>query len=176
MDISLALVATVTTADLAEPFRRFANPAARVVGGMAEFTYGPVDLVSAAFDGDRPDPDVLAALAELVESGQVRVLDLLVVQRDDDGDLSFSDLDTSDPAYVAFASVELLAQGVVTLEDAAGLVTDLAPSSGAVVVALELTWATALANRLAATGGVVLETVRIPAPVVNAVMDTVVSA
>ena len=144
---------------------------------MAEFTYGPVDLVAAALEGDRIAPDVLAALAELVDSGQVRVLDMLLVHRDQQGGLRYDDLDTADSAADAgLADIEQLAPGLVTQEDAASLVPDLAPGATAVVVALELSWATTLASRLAASGGVVLETVRIPAPVVNAVMDTVQDA
>ena len=47
------------------------------------------------------------------------------------------------------------------------------PTSAATVIAIELTWAMGLASRVASVGGVVLETVRIPAPVVNAVLDTI---
>jgi hypothetical protein len=143
---------------------------------MVNFTYGPVDLIAAAFDDDRPDPTVLAALAELVDAGQVRILDLLLVHRDAEGELTFADLDRDDPINEPFASVELLAQGIISTEDAAKMVADLAPSSSATVVAIELTWATGLASRLASVGGVVLETERIPAPVVNAVLDTIQEA
>lgn len=140
---------------------------------MVDFRYGPVDLIAAAFDGDLPDPSVLAALAELVDAGQVRVLDMLLVRRDGDGALHFSELDMDDPAYAEFSRVEIHAEGLIANEDAAALVDELGPHCSATVVALELTWATALANRLASVGGVVIETQRIPAPVVNAVLDTV---
>jgi hypothetical protein len=140
---------------------------------MADFTYGPVDLIAASFEGDLPDPSVLAVLGELVDAGQLRVLDLLVVRRDEDGELSFDDLDLTAPPFAGSASIELVAPGLVAAEDAAALVDDLAPGSAATVVALELTWATRLASQLAAVGGVTLETVRIPAPVVNAVLEAV---
>lgn len=44
---------------------------------MVNFRYGPVDLIAAAFDGDVPDPSVLAVIADLVDAGQIRVLDPL---------------------------------------------------------------------------------------------------
>lgn len=140
---------------------------------MVNFAYGPVDLIAAAFDSDRPDPTVLSELAELVEAGQIRILDMLFVHRGEDGTLTFDDLDRDDPLNEPFADVDLLAQGAIAQEDAAMLVADLAPSSSATVIAIELTWATKLASRVASVGGVVLESVRIPAPVVNAVLDTI---
>jgi hypothetical protein len=142
---------------------------------MPDFTYGPVDLIATAFEDDLPDPSVLAVLADLVDAGQVRVLDLLIVRRDADGGLSFDDLDLTAPAYLDAASIDLLAQGLIANDDAAALVEDLAPEESATVVALELTWATRLASQLAQVGGVTLETVRVRAPVVNAVLEAVTS-
>ncbi len=140
---------------------------------MVNFTYGPVDLIAAAFDSDMPDPIVLAELATLVDAGQVRVLDILVAHRGADGMLEIDDLDLSAPGNEAIAHVELLAPGVVAADDVEALVAELAPGSSATVAAIELTWAKQFASTLASVGGVVLETVRIPAPVVNAVLDTV---
>ena len=139
---------------------------------MPDFTYGPVDLIVAAFDGDAPAPSVLAALAEQVDAGLVRLLDMLIVRRDDDGELTFEDIGTGGDLHPDFAGVELVASGLVSNEDAEALASDLMPGGSAAVVALELTWAIQLASRLAESGGVVLETMRIPAPVVNAVLET----
>lgn len=57
-------------------------------------------------------------------------------------------------------------------EDLAELVP---PGTSAVLVALELTYARELAQNLAAGGGFVLKSERIPAPVVNAVLDVLES-
>lgn len=139
---------------------------------MVEFTFGPVDLIAAAVDGEDLDPSVLDALADLVAAGHVRVLDLLAVTRAAGGELVFRDLDASTPAYANLADIEVAALGLISQDDAESLVRDLPVGCSAVVVAIELTWAITLASRLAQTGGVVLESVRIPAPVVNAVLET----
>ena len=115
---------------------------------------------------------MLAALAEQVDAGLVRLLDMLIVRRDDDGQLTFEDIGTGADLHPDFAGVELVASGLVSNEDAEALASDLMPGGSAAVVALELTWAIQLASRLAESGGVVLETMRIPAPVVNAVLET----
>ena len=45
------------------------------------------------------------------------------------------------------------------------------PDTAAALAALELVYARRLADKLASSGGVVLSAERIPAPIVNAVMD-----
>jgi Family of unknown function (DUF6325) len=37
---------------------------------MAGFTYGPVELYLVGFEGDRPNPSVIAALTDLLEGGR----------------------------------------------------------------------------------------------------------
>ena len=66
---------------------------------------------------------------------------------------------------------ELAEIGITGEEDIAELVELVEPGSSAAIVALELLYARRLADRLAASGGVVLSAERIPAPIVNAVMD-----
>ena len=48
---------------------------------MTEFRYGPVELYLVGFDGDRPSPDTISALAELLEGGLVRLLDFVIVSK-----------------------------------------------------------------------------------------------
>ncbi len=47
--------------------------------------------------------------------------------------------------------------------------------TSAALIALELTWARTLAETFNASGGVVLRTERIPAPIVNAIVDAFAS-
>ncbi|HJY43558.1 MAG TPA: DUF6325 family protein, partial [Propionibacteriaceae bacterium] len=57
---------------------------------------GPVDWIVVEFPGSRFNGQIVPALADLVERDLVRVLDLLVLKKDDDGSLEafeLSDLD-----------------------------------------------------------------------------------
>lgn len=60
---------------------------------------GPVDWIVVEFPGSRFKGEIAPALGELVERGIVRVLDLLLIRKGEDGTLDFhelSDLDESE--------------------------------------------------------------------------------
>jgi len=57
---------------------------------------GPVDWIVVEFPGSRMNGQIVPALLDLVERDLVRVLDLLVLKKDDDGSVEafeLSDLD-----------------------------------------------------------------------------------
>ena len=136
---------------------------------MVEFRYGPVELYLVGFEGDRPDPGVIRALADLVASGLVRLLDFVVVSKSEDGAVEIVEIE-DEIALDGLDDLELAELGIAGEEDILEL-AELVPNGGtALVVALELAFARTLAEQLAAAGAVVLSAERIPAPVVNAVI------
>ncbi|MRG59116.1 hypothetical protein GE115_04425 [Agromyces sp. CFH 90414] len=136
---------------------------------MADFEYGPVELYLVGFEGDRIDPGTIEALAELVDAGDIRLIDLLIVSRAENGDLEVTEVeDLGDEIDVTELSLE--ASGIVGEEDLAEFAESIPPGTSAAVLAVELVWAKKLASRFNQSGGVVLQTERIPAPVVNAVL------
>lgn len=136
---------------------------------MKEFEYGPVDLYLVGFEGDRPDPGTLEAIGELIEGGEIRLLDFLVISRHEDGGVFVTEWDDVSEEY-GFGTVELEAVGLVADEDAKELAEGIPPGTSGALLAIELLWAKRLASRFAESGGVVLQTERIPAPVVNAAL------
>lgn len=136
---------------------------------MADFEYGPVELYLVGFEGDRPDDATLAAIGELIEGGEIRLIDLLVISRGEDGTVSFTDWEDVSEEY-GFGTVELEVVGLVADEDVQELAQGIPPGTSGALLAIELLWAKRLASKFAASGGVVLQTERIPAPVVNAVL------
>lgn len=136
---------------------------------MTEFEYGPVELYVVGFAGDRPDDATLEAIGELIEGGEIRLLDLLVVSRHEDGGVFVTEFDDVSDEY-GFGTVELEAVGLVADDDAKELAQGIPPGTSGAILAIELLWAKRLASRFAASGGVVLQTERIPAPVVNAAL------
>lgn len=135
---------------------------------MADFRYGPVELLLVGFEGDHPDPAVMQALADQLESGHIRLLDFVLVSRSADGEVTITDVEDIGGG---FADIDLGAAGLTGEDDIAELADLIEPGSSAAVVALELVWATELASKLAASGGAVISTERIPAPIVNAIVD-----
>lgn len=137
---------------------------------MAEFRYGPVELYLVGFEGEAPDAGVIAALGELVEGGLVRVLDFLIVSKSESGDLTIAEIEDEDFA------LDLHEVGIAGEEDVEELAELVPPGGSAAIVALELVYARTLAERIAASGAVVLSAERIPAPIVNAVIEMATEA
>jgi Family of unknown function (DUF6325) len=136
---------------------------------MADFEYGPVELYLVGFEGDRPDEGTLDAIRDLVEAGEIRLIDLLVISREEDGSVLITEFDEVRDEY-GFGDIELAAIGLVAEEDAQELAAGIPPGMSGALLAIELLWAKSLASRFAESGGIVLQTERIPAPVVNAVL------
>ena len=136
---------------------------------MADFEYGPVDLYLVGFEGDGPDPGTLEAIGELIEGGEIRLLDFLVISRAEDGAVTVTEFEDVSDEY-GFGTVELEAIGLVADEDAQELAQGIPPGTSGALLAVELLWAKRLASKFAASGGIVLQTERIPAPVVNAAL------
>ena len=130
---------------------------------------GPVQVLVVGFDQPRFSGEVLAEFARLREAGIVRLLDLLVVERAEDG--SFNTL--AAPTELGTASGDLAA---ALLGDAAGtadattqaagedaadwqwsLSDAVPPGSVAAVVLIEHLWAPPLLSAIQRAGGTPLE-------------------
>ena len=134
---------------------------------MADFEYGPVEIFLIGFDGERPGPDVVNAIVELVDSGVVNLLDLLFVTRSyETGDVVVLEVDEVADAY-GLPEFELLEVGIAGEEDVSDFAGDLLPGTSAALLVVEHAWARNFAETLFNAGGTVLRTERIPAPVVN---------
>ncbi|HEU4465571.1 MAG TPA: DUF6325 family protein [Agromyces sp.] len=135
---------------------------------MAEFEYGPVDIYVLSFQGDRPDDATLSALGELMVGDEIRLLDLLIVARGEDGEVTVREFEEFRDDY-GFTVVELEASGVIGDEDIDELGEQIPPGTAGAIMAIELLFAKKLASAFAASGGEVLQVERIPAAVVNEV-------
>ena len=130
--------------------------------------HGPVDVVVLAFGEARFDGSALAELKRQSAAGTIRVLDLIILLKDEDENclrVQVSDLPPEDAAAVDF--LEAATMGLFDDEDAATLCEGMVPGSAVAALALEHTWAVDLANAIAAEGGEMGMNYRIPAPVVD---------
>jgi Family of unknown function (DUF6325) len=133
---------------------------------MADFEYGPVELFLIGFAGERPGPDVVAAILEVAESGSARLLDLVFVTKSLEGDVVALELEeiADDLGLVGLEVEQLGLAGEGDVEDFAEAV---APGTSAAVLVIEHVWARNFAQALYRAGGSVLLSERIPAPVIN---------
>ncbi|MFF2053633.1 DUF6325 family protein [Leifsonia sp. NPDC058194] len=136
---------------------------------MAEFEYGPAEFIVAQFDTDLPSPAVVEAILDLVASGTVRLLDLLIVRRGVDGSVELIELEEVGD-QIGMADVQLEASGLAGDDDVTEIADLIEPGRAGAVLVIEHRWAKELASRFFAAGGSVVHTERIPAPVVNAIV------
>ncbi|WP_314148575.1 DUF6325 family protein [uncultured Leifsonia sp.] len=136
---------------------------------MAEFDYGPAEFIVAQFDNDRPSPGVVQAILDLVETGTVRLLDLLFVTRHEDGAVDIVELEEIGDE-IGMAGISLDASGLAGDEDVEQIAELIQPGTTGAIFVFEHLWAKELASRFFEAGGLVVHSERIPAPVVNAVV------
>jgi hypothetical protein len=133
---------------------------------------GPVDYVivefpagTAHFTGEMADE-----LIKLVDAGTIRVIDILVLVKDEDGGveaMELEDLDELGPLQVLEAELaELLAE-----EDVANLAAAMDPGSVAGVLIYENVWAAPFASAARRSGGQLIADGRIPIQAIIAAVE-----
>lgn len=133
---------------------------------------GPVDIVILGFPGNKFTGRIAPALMELVESGTVRVLDLLFVSKDADGVTTTIDIADLDPeAGPAYMQVSITEAGALGPEDAEEVADDLPPNSSALLIAFENSWAAKFVTACREADAVVIDQIRIPADVAEAALS-----
>lgn len=132
-------------------------------------TIGPVEYVLIAFPGNRFRGEIAPAFTDLVESGTIRIIDLVFVKKDGDGTVTTFEYDALDET-VAFIDVPGEASGALSEDDIVRAATTLAPDSSAALIVWEDTWATPLASAIRDAGGVIVAGERIPHDVVESAL------
>jgi Family of unknown function (DUF6325) len=131
----------------------------------------PVDVIIIGFPGNRFSGRIAPAIMELVDSSTIRIIDLLFVSKDADGvvtTIAASDVEAlTGPAYLA---INVVQPGALGPEDAEELTDDLQPNTSALVIAFENIWATKFVEACRAADAVLIDQIRIPGDVVEAVV------
>jgi hypothetical protein len=129
---------------------------------------GPVEMALIGFPGNRFDGSIIPALAELVDTGTVRVIDLVVVKKDADGNVTAAELSQLDDDEAAtFEALDGEIGELFSDEDLAAAGEQLPPGRAAALLLWENSWATRLAAEVAGAGGVLLLHDRVPADAVR---------
>jgi hypothetical protein len=131
-------------------------------------TIGPVEYIIVGFPGNDFSGDIAPALAKLIDNNTIRILDLLFVGKDADGNVLSFEFDELD-ALASYTALEGEAGGFISEADIAHAAAALEPNSSAAVLVWEDVWATEFADAIRSSGGVLVEGARIPRDIVEAV-------
>jgi hypothetical protein len=106
-------------------------------------TYGPIDILAIEFpDNTKLLGEGLAELIKLVENGAIRIIDLLVVMKDADGNVAARELQELDPALIAVLDpLKPTVTSLVSMNDVEALGEALAPNTTAGIMLYENLWA-----------------------------------
>lgn len=130
--------------------------------------HGPVDLIVLAFGDPQFDGSVLSELERLAGEGIIRVLDVMAVIKDDDGNIMTIDLeDQPQDVKDALGFIETGTRGMFDSEDADLLKEGMVPGAALIALAIEHTWAIGLRKAIEGVGGEVALSFRIPGPIID---------
>ena len=124
---------------------------------------GPVDYLVVEFPGNEFKGEILPELADLVQRGIVRVLDLVVIKKEEDG--SFEAFEFGDPDFGPLGEVRELETQLADLlseDDVTAVAQTLEPGSAAGLLVYENLWAAPFASAVRRAGGQLVANGRIP--------------
>ena len=133
---------------------------------------GPVDWIVVEFPGSRFNGEVAATLTDLVDRGIIRILDLLMIRKGDDGSIDgfeLSDLDESEIGGIR--DYETAMANLLSLEDVESAAAAIEPGSTAAVLVWENLWAAPFGAAVRHRGGQLVASGRIPVQAIIAAIE-----
>jgi Family of unknown function (DUF6325) len=133
---------------------------------------GPVDYAIIAFPGNRFRGEIGPALAELVDAGTIRIIDVAFVGKNAGGDavaMELTELDPDVQAGLEAAGVEV--GGLFNEDDLMDVAEGLEPDSSAALLVWENVWARKVAQAMRDAGGELVAFERLPHDVVQAARE-----
>jgi hypothetical protein len=129
---------------------------------------GPVELLVVKFPGNQFRGEIVPALRELVEGGTIRVIDILFVNKDENGKVEMADVnDLDDDDFAQFDPVVQDLTGMLTEDDVQYFSAALEPNSSMAMMLFENTWATKFRDAVLNAKGELVVNERIPKQVID---------
>ena len=134
---------------------------------------GPVEYMIVAFPGNEFKGEILPELARLQDTNTIRIIDLALVVKDENGEsaaVEVSDLD-SDFGKALATLLGNEGGGLLNEDDLMAAAEELDPNSSAALLVWEDVWATTLRDAIVNAGGELWDLERVPGDVVQAAVD-----
>jgi hypothetical protein len=133
---------------------------------------GPVDWIVVEFPGSKFTGEIAPILKDYVDRGLIRILDLLFLRKDDQGNLeAFETADLDDSEIGELRSYETELAMLLSEQDVADLAQAIEPGSSATVLVWENTWAAPFGAAVRHAGGHLAASGRIPVQAVIAAIE-----
>jgi hypothetical protein len=122
---------------------------------------GPIDYVVLEWPGRQPNGEVVPLLIDLVERGIIRILDIALMVKGEDGSVAAVDLAGANGDSGGFDAFDGASTGLISQEDLDEAAGVLAPGTCAAVLVWENRWAAPVAVALRRNGGQLVASGRI---------------
>ena len=135
-------------------------------------TYGPVDFLALEFDNLKLKGEIMPALMELVENKVVRVIDLVIIQKDQAGKHEALELQQLAPEVIAiFDPLMVEISGIIQVEDIDAIAEEMENNTTAALLLFENLWAIKFEDAVLRANGRLLAQERIPYQVVDEALE-----
>jgi Family of unknown function (DUF6325) len=132
---------------------------------------GPIDYVVLEWPGRQPKGDVVPLLIDLVDRGVIRILDMALMVKAEDGSVAALDLGELNGEADGFEQFQGASSGLLTQEDLEEAAGALAPGTSAAVLVWENRWAAPVAVALRRSGGQLVASGRIAIQAILAALE-----
>jgi hypothetical protein len=126
-----------------------------------DMTIGPVEYIIVGFPGNQFTGEIAPELISLVDSGTIRILDLIFIGKSADGEVLAFEIDELDEA-MGFGKLQGEVGGLISPADIEFAASQLEANSSAALLIWEDLWAAPFAAAVINSGGVLLQGARIP--------------
>jgi uncharacterized membrane protein len=138
-------------------------------------TLGPLEYTVIGFEGNRFNGEITREISKVVEKRIVRLIDVVMISKDIDGEVTVIELDNKDdPRFAGFAGLMDDLMGLLTPGDIASIGEGLPNNTSALILLFEHRWAEKIKDAVGAAGGFLVSRATISPEIleqVNAELD-----
>jgi uncharacterized protein DUF6325 len=132
---------------------------------------GPIDYIVVEWPGRQPNGEVAPHLVDLVDRGLIRILDLVFIAKDEDGNVAGLEISELAGEVAELSVFEGASSGLLSDEDVDEAGGVLEPGTSAALLVFENTWAAPFASAVRESGGQLVASGRIPVQAILAALD-----
>jgi len=135
-------------------------------------TYGPIDFIALEFKTDQLTGESMAELLELVQKQIIRVIDLVIILKDKDGNHEVLEVEELAPNVLAFFDpLQVEISGMIQVEDIEQIAEAMENNTTAALLLFENLWAIKFGEAVTRAGGRMVGFDRIPFEVINETLE-----
>ncbi len=124
---------------------------------------GPIDYIVVEWPGRQPNGEVAPQLVDLVDRGLIRILDLVFVAKDEEGNVAGLEISELAGEVAELSVFEGASSGLISDEDVDEAGGVLEPGTSAALLVFENAWAAPFVSAVRRSGGQLVASGRIPA-------------